>query len=72
MGWWNAPTRFFPRDRLTPVLPPMAASTWATSDVATWATATPRNQTAAANPTTSVVAPPPTDTTTSWRERPRR
>ena len=33
MGWWNAPTRFLPSGRLTAVLPPMAASTCASSVV---------------------------------------
>ena len=36
LGCQNAPTRFFPSGRLTPVLPPMAASTWASSVVATF------------------------------------
>ena len=35
-GCQKAPTRFLPSGRLTPVLPPMAASTWASSEVATF------------------------------------
>ena len=35
-GWWNAPTRFLPAGRSTPVLPPIAESIWATSVVGTW------------------------------------
>ncbi len=34
-GCQNAPTRFLPSGRLTPVFPPIAASTWASSVVAT-------------------------------------
>ena len=41
-GCQNAPTRFLPSGRLTPVLPPMAASTWASSEVATFTYAIPR------------------------------
>ena len=41
-GCQNVPTRFLPCGRLTPVLPPMAASIWASSVVATWTTGTPR------------------------------
>ncbi len=41
-GCQNAPTRFLPSGRLTPVLPPMAASTMPRSVVGTWTTATPR------------------------------
>ena len=70
IGCQNAPTRFLPSGRLTPVLPPMAASTIASSDVATCTTATPRCHTAAANPATSVTSPPPTATTTSSRVSP--
>ena len=36
LGCQNAPTRFFPSGRLTPVLPPMAASTWPSRVVATF------------------------------------
>ena len=36
LGCQNAPTRFLPSGRLTPVLPPMAASTWASRVVATF------------------------------------
>ncbi len=42
LGCQNAPTRFLPSGRLTPVLPPMAASTWASSEVATFTYAVPR------------------------------
>ena len=41
-GWWNAPSRFLPSGRSTPVLPPMDESTWATSVVGTWIQGTPR------------------------------
>ena len=41
-GCQKAPTRFFPSGRLTPVFPPIAASTWARSVVATWTRGTPR------------------------------
>ena len=59
-GCQNAPTRFLPSGRLTPVLPPIAASTMPSSVVATWTTGTPRCHVAAANPATSVTMPPPT------------
>ena len=35
-GCQKAPTRFLPSGRLTPVFPPMAASTWASRVVATF------------------------------------
>ena len=38
IGWWNAPTRFLPSGRFTPVLPPIAASTFASSVVGTCTT----------------------------------
>src|ERR671919_367946 len=41
-GCQNAPTRFLPSGRLTPVLPPMAASTMPRSVVGTCTTPTPR------------------------------
>ena len=41
-GWWNAPTRFLPAPRSTPVLPPTDASTIASSVVGTSANGTPR------------------------------
>ena len=41
-GWWNAPTRFLPSGRSTPVLPPIDESIWATSVVGTWMTGMPR------------------------------
>ena len=71
-GCQKAPTRFLPSGRLTPVLPPMAASTWPSRVVGTWTTATPRWYTAAAKPAVSVTTPPPTATTTSDRLRPQR
>ncbi len=71
-GCQNAPTRFFPSGRFTPVFPPTAASTWARSDVATFTYAVPRWYVAAANPATSVTRPPPTATTTSLRASPER
>jgi hypothetical protein len=45
---------------LTPTLPPIALSTWASSVVGTWTTGTPRRNVAAANPATSPTTPPPT------------
>ena len=41
-GCQKAPTRFLPSGRFTPVLPPMAASTWPSSVVGTCTTRTPR------------------------------
>ena len=35
-GCQNAPTKFLPSGMLTPVFPPIAASTWASSEVATF------------------------------------
>ena len=58
-GWWNAPTRFLPSGRSTPVLPPIDESIWATSVVGTWISGTPRSQVAARNPAASPSAPPP-------------
>lgn len=57
---------------LTPVFPPIAASTIPTSVVDTCTTGTPRCQEAAAKPATSVTIPPPTPTTTSLRVSPMR
>src|SRR6266568_527854 len=71
-GCQKAPTRFFPSGTLTPVFPPMAASTCPNSVVATATQRTPRWYTAAANPAVSVTTPPPTATTTSPRVRPQR
>src|SRR3954468_19053815 len=34
-GWWKAPTRFLPSERLIPVLPPTELSTWASRLVGT-------------------------------------
>lgn len=53
-----------------PVLPPTAASTMASTVVGTAIQRTPRSQVAATNPARSVVAPPPTPTTTSVRVKP--
>ncbi len=64
-GCQNAPTRFLPSGRLTPVLPPIAASTMPSSVVDTCTTGVPRCHEAAAKPATSVTIPPPTPTTTS-------
>ena len=41
-GKWNAPARFLPSAVFTPVLPPMAASTWPVSVVGTAIQGTPR------------------------------
>ena len=64
--------RFLPSGRLTPVLPPIAASTIPSSVVATCTTGTPRWYDAAAKPATSVTMPPPTpndDVVTGQAER---
>ena len=66
-GWWNAPTRFLPSGRSTPVLPPIDESIWATSVVGTWMTGTPRRYVAARNPAASPSAPPPIATSGSPR-----
>ena len=71
-GWWNAPTRFLPASVLMPVLPPTAASTMPSSVVGTCTMSTPRSQVAAANPATSVAAPPPRLTIASLRPTPMR
>src|SRR5205085_11707087 len=71
-GCQKAPTRFFPSGRLTPVFPPMAASTWPSKVVGTATHRTPRWYTAAAKPAVSVTTPPPTATTTSPRLSPHR
>ncbi len=55
---------------LMPVLPPTAASTIARTVVGTATQRTPRSQVAATKPARSVVAPPPTPTTTSVRVKP--
>ena len=69
-GGWKAPTRFLPAAVLMPVLPPTAASTMPSSEVATGTQRTPRSQQAATNPARSVTAPPPTPTTASVRVNP--
>ena len=66
-GGWNAPTRFLPAGRSTPVLPPIAESIWATRVVGTWMIGTPRSQLAARNPAASPSAPPPIATSGSPR-----
>src|SRR5262245_33108305 len=66
-GGWNAPTRFLPATVFRPVLPPMAASTMPSNDVATGTQRTPRSQQAATKPARSVTAPPPMPTTASVR-----
>ena len=71
-GWWNAPTRFLPASVLMPVFPPTAASTIPSNVVGTCTMSTPRSQVAAANPATSVAAPPPRLTTASLRPMPMR
>ena len=53
-----------------PVLPPTAASTMPSTVVGTEIQRTPRSQVAATKPARSVVAPPPTPTTTSVRVKP--
>jgi hypothetical protein len=69
-GSWKEPTRFLPLRVLTPVLPPTAASTMASSVVGTCTTRTPRSQVAATKPPRSVVAPPPKVTIASERVNP--
>ena len=61
-GQWKAPTTFFAPGRSIAVFPPIPASTWPTSVVGTAVHGTPRMCVAAANPTTSVVEPPPSAT----------
>ena len=56
--------------QLMPVLPPQAASTMARVVVGMCATRSPRFQTAAANPTASLRAPPPQVSTKDDRVRP--
>ncbi len=68
-GQWKAPTRFLPCGRSIAVLPPIAASTWATRLVGTGTHATPRRYVAAANPAASVVQPPPSATIVPLRSR---
>ncbi len=70
IGWWNAPTRFLPSGRSTPVLPPIDESIWATSVVGTWINGTPRSQVAARKPAASPSAPPPIATNGSSRSGP--
>ena len=53
-----------------PVLPPTAASTMPRTVVGTAIQRTPRSQVAATKPARSVVAPPPTPTSTSLRVKP--
>jgi len=47
-GCLNAPTRFLPCERSTPVLPPTLASTIASTVVGNWIKRTPRIKVAAA------------------------
>ena len=42
VGWWNAPTRFFPAARSTATLPPIAASFIASTEVGTCTSGIPR------------------------------
>ena len=55
-----------------PVFPPTAASTMASRVVGTCTMSTPRSHVAAANPATSVAAPPPRLITASLRPMPMR
>ena len=68
-GQWKAPIRFFPAGRSTAVFPPIPASTCPTSVVGTATQEMPRMYVAAANPTTSVVQPPPSPTIVPSRPR---
>ena len=70
-GCRNAPTRFFPADVSTPVLPPTLLSTIASSVVGTWTQGIPRKRVAATNPATSPTTPPPTAMTLESRPYPR-
>ena len=58
-GWWNAPTRFLPAPRSTPVLPPTEASTIASSVVGTSANGRRAGR------------PPPRSRRDRWRRRRR-
>ena len=58
-GGWNEPTRFLPSLVFSPVFPPMAASTIASTVVGMCTTLTPRSHVAAMKPPMSLVAPPP-------------
>ena len=65
------PIIFLNESRLTPFLPPMAASTWARRVVGRKANFTPRLYTDAANPVMSVVIPPPIPSTKAFLSAPR-
>ena len=65
------PIIFLNESRLTPFLPPMAASTWARRVVGRKANLTPRLYTDAANPVMSVVIPPPIPSTKAFLSAPR-
>ena len=69
-GAWNAPARFLPSGRSQPVLPPVEASTIASSVVGTLIQPMPRIHVAAAKPVRSPVTPPPRATTVSFRPSP--
>jgi len=69
-GWWNAPTRFLPAGRLTPVLPPTEESTIASSVVGIWMKSMPRIQQAALKPARSPTTPPPSAITQASRVAP--
>ena len=59
LGGWKAPTRFLPSGWFTPVLPPSALSTCATTVVGRWTSGRPRSSVAATNPARSPTTPPP-------------
>src|SRR5579875_3449518 len=69
-GWWKTPIRFFPSAWFTPVLPPMPASTWASSVVGTCTSGSPRKSVPAAKPARSPTTPPPSATTGERRSIP--
>ena len=69
-GCLNAPTRFFPAARFTPVLPPTEESTIANSVVGTCTTGMPRMYDAATKPARSPTTPPPKATIAQSRVRP--
>ena len=67
VGEWNAPTMFLASGRSHPVLPPVEASTIASSEVGTLIQRMPRIHAAAAKPVMSPTTPPPTATAKSPR-----
>ena len=69
-GCRMTPSMFFRSRKLTPVFPPMAASTWARRVVGMKAKRIPRLKIEAAKPAISVVMPPPTASSRVFRSAP--